>query len=400
MARTFARWLHGAVCAALILAAASAAAIAQDDQLARTPPMGWNDCFKYACSEISDRIMRANTDALVSSGMKAAGYTYVNLDGCWQGKRDAKGFLHPNERFPDMKALADYVHSKGLKFGLYSSPGPKDCEDYEGSYAHEDQDAQTFAAWGVDFLKYDWCGGDTVYKPEEMPAAYRKMYDAIRRTGRPMVYSLCQYGMGAVWRWGAEVGGNMWRTTDDIAIPNYLGGNYDQVSLVGFQQDGLEKFAGPGHWNDPDILQIGVGKMDHDEELTQMTLWCILAAPLLAGNDLTKMTKDTLEILTNPEVIAVDQDPLGVQGHRVWQEGSLEVWMKPLADGGKAVGLFNRGRSGLAISVMFGVIGAGHSARVRDLWARKDLGTFAEKYTVNVPRHGAALIKVKGVAGI
>jgi len=362
--------------------------------------MGWNDCFKYACSEISDRIMRANTDALVSSGMKAAGYEYVNLDGCWQGKRDAKGFLHPNERFPDMKALADYVHSKGLKFGLYSSPGPKDCEDYEGSYAHEDQDARTFAAWGVDFLKYDWCGGDTVYKPEEMPAAYRKMYDAIRRTGRPMVYSLCQYGMGAVWRWGAEVGGNMWRTTDDIAIPNYLGGNYDQVSLVGFQQDGLEKFAGPGHWNDPDILQIGVGKMDHDEERTQMTLWCILAAPLLAGNDLTKMTKDTLEILTNPEVIAVDQDPLGVQGHRVWEEGSLEVWMKPLADGSKAVGLFNRGRSGLAISVMFGAIGAGHSARVRDLWARKDLGTFAEKYTVNVPRHGAALIKVKGVAGI
>jgi len=360
--------------------------------------MGWNDCFKYACSEINDRIMRANTDALVNSGMKAAGYEYVNLDGCWQGKRDEKGFIHPNERFPDMKALADYVHSKGLKFGIYSSPGPKDCEDYEGSYGHEDQDARTFAAWGADFLKYDWCGGDTVYKPEEMPAAYRKMYDAIQRAGRPMVYSLCQYGMGAVWRWGAEVGANMWRTTDDIAIPNYLGGNYDQVSLVGFQQDGLEKFAGPGHWNDPDILQIGVGKMDNDEGRTQMTLWCILAAPLLAGNDLTKMTKDTLEILTNPEVIAVDQDRLGVQGHRVWQEGPLEVWTKPLADGSTAVGLFNRGRSELTISVTFETVGAGHSARVRDLWARKDLGAFAEKYSTNVPRHGAALIKVKGVA--
>jgi alpha-galactosidase len=395
MARTFTHWLRGAAWATVILGAASIAAFAQSSQLARTPPMGWNDCFKYACSEISDRIMRANTDALVNSGMKAAGYKYMNLDGCWQGKRDEKGFLHPNDRFPDMKALADYIHSKGLKFGLYSSPGPKDCEDYEGSFGHEDQDAQTFAAWGVDFLKYDWCGGDTVYKPEEMPAAYRKMYDAIGRTGRPMVYSLCQYGMRAVWRWGAAAGANMWRTTDDIAIPNYLGGNYDQVTLVGFQQDGLGKFAGPGHWNDPDILQIGVGKMDHDEERTQMALWCILAAPLLAGNDLTKMTKDTLEILTNPEVIAVDQDRLGVQGHRVWQEGSLEVWMKPLADGSKAVGLFNRGRSELAISVEFGAIGAGHSARVRDLWARKDLGTFAEKYTANVPRHGAVLIKVK-----
>ena len=231
-----------------------------------------------------------------------------------------------------------------------------------------------------------------------MPAAYRKMYDAIQRTGRPMVYSLCQYGMRAVWRWGPEVGANMWRTTDDIAIPNYLGGNYDQVTLVGFQQDGLEKFAGPGHWNDPDILQVGIGKMDNDEGRTQMTLWCILAAPLLAGNDLTKMAKDTLEILTNPEVIAVDQDRLGVQGHRVWREGSLEVWMKPLADGSKAVGLFNRGRSELAISVTFGTVGAGHSAHVRDLWTRKDIGTFGEKFTANVPRHGAVLIKVKAVA--
>ena len=186
----------------------------------------------------------------------------------------------------------------------------------------------------------------------------------------------------------------MWRTTDDI------GGDYDRVSLFGFQHNGLEKFVGPGHWNDPDILQVGIGKLNNDEGRTQMTLWCILAAPLLAGNDLTKMTKETLETLTNPEVIAVDQDPLGVQGHRVWQEGPLEVWMKPLADGSKAVGLFNRSESGLAISVRFGALGAGHSALVRDLWARKDLGTFAEKYTADVPRHGAVLIKVKGVAGI
>jgi alpha-galactosidase len=388
MKRTFAGWLFGAACAALILGAASNAPAAQANQLAPTPPMGWNDWYQYEC-KVTDSIMRANADALVNTGMKAAGYIYVNIDDCWQGKRDEKGVIHPNERFPDMKALGDYIHSKGLKFGIYSSPGPKTCAQYEGSYRHEEQDAHSYAEWGVDFVKYDWCSGEQVYKPEEMRAAYRKMYDAIRRTGRPMVYSLCQYGLEAVWRWGPEVGGNMWRTTDDI------GGDYDRVSLFGFQHNGLEKFVGPGHWNDPDILQVGIGKLSNIEGRAQMTLWCILAAPLLAGNDLTKMTKETLETLTNPEVVAVDQDPLGVQGHRVWQEGPLEVWMKPLADGSKAVGLFNRSESGLAISVRFGAIGAGHSALVRDLWARKDLGTLAEKYAADVPRHGAVLIKVR-----
>jgi alpha-galactosidase len=208
-----------------------------------------------------------------------------------------------------------------------------------------------------------------------------------------MVFSLCQYGLEAVWRWGPQVGGNMWRTTDDI------GGDYGRVSLFGFQHNGLEKFAGPGHWNDPDILQIGIGKLNDDEGRTQMTLWCLLAAPLLAGNDLTKMTKETLAILSNPEVIAVDQDPLGVPGHRVGQEGPLEVWMKPLADGSKAVGLFNRSESGLPIAVRFAAIGIGHSARVRDLWAGKDLGTMAEKYTAQVPSHGAALIRIKAENG-
>jgi alpha-galactosidase len=373
---------------ALILGATSNAPASGDDQLARTPPMGWNDWYQYEC-KVSDTIIRTNADALVSSGMKAAGYLYVNIDDCWQGKRDAKGFIQPNERFPDMHALADYIHHKGLKFGIYSSPGPKTCGGYEGSYGHEEQDARRYAEWGVDFVKYDWCSAASVYKPEEMQAAYRKMHDALRRTGRPMVYSLCQYGLEAVWRWGPQVGGNMWRTTDDI------GGDYDRVSLFGFQHNGLEKFVGPGHWNDPDILQVGIGKLNNDEGRTQMTLWCILAAPLLAGNDLTKMTKETLEILTNPEVLAVDQDRLGVQGHRVWQEGPLEVWMKPLADGSKAVGLFNRSGSGLPISVRFAAIGAGHSAQVRDLWARKDLGAIVEKYTAEVPNHGAVLVKVK-----
>jgi alpha-galactosidase len=388
MRRTVSRWLYRAVCAALILGAPSNIFAADENQLARTPPMGWNDWYQYGC-KVSDSIIRANAEALVSTGMKAAGYVYVNIDDCWQGKRDEKGFIHPNDRFPDMKALADYIHSKGLKFGIYSSPGPKTCAKYEGSYGHEEQDAQRYAEWGVDFVKYDWCSAGQVYKPEEMRGAYRKMYDAIRRTGRPMAYSLCQYGLEAVWRWGPEVGANMWRTTDDI------GGNYDRVSLFGFQHNGLEKFVGPGHWNDPDILQVGIGKLSNDEGRTQMTLWCMLAAPLLAGNDLTKMTKETLEILTNPEVIAVDQDPQGTQGHRVWQEGPLEVWMKPLADGSKAVALFNRSESALPMTARFAEIDVTHSARIRDLWARKDLGSFAESYTADVPRHGAALIKVK-----
>jgi alpha-galactosidase len=388
MKRTFASWLYGAACAALILGAAGNAPAAQENQLAPTPPMGWNAWYLYEC-RVTDSLIRANADALVSTGMKDAGYIYVNIDDCWQGKRDEKGVIHPNEHFPDMKALGDYIHSKGLKFGIYSSPGPKTCGQMEGSYRHEEQDAHSYAEWGVDFLKYDWCSGEQVYKPEEMRGAYRKMYDAIRRTGRPMVYSLCQYGLEAVWRWGPEVGGNMWRTTDDI------GGDYDRATLFGFQHNGLEKFVGPGHWSDPDVLQVGLGKLSNDEGRTQMTLWCILAAPLLAGNDLTKMTKETLETLTNPEVVAVDQDPLGIEGHRVWQEGPLEVWMKPLSDGSKAVGLFNRSGSGLPIRVRFGAIGVGHSALVRDLWTRKDLGTFAEKYTADVPKHGAVLIKVK-----
>lgn len=382
------RWFCETVCAALILGAAGSVPAAGDDHLARTPPMGWNDWYQYEC-KVSDSIIRANADALVSTGMKAAGYVYINIDDCWEGKRDEKGFIHANERFPDMKALGDYIHSKGLKFGIYSSPGPATCARYEGSYGHEQQDAQTYAEWGVNFVKYDWCSARRVYKPGEMQAAYRKMYDAIRSTERPMVFSFCQYGLGAVWRWGAETGGNMWRTTDDI------GGDYNRVMSFGFQQNGLERFAGPGHWNDPDILQIGIGQLSNDEGRSQMALWCILAAPLLAGNDLTKMSKETLDTLTNPEAIAVDQDPLGIQGRRVWQEGSLEVWMKPLADGGKAVGLFNRGLSAMPMTVRFEDIGAGHKAEVRNLWTRKDLGVFVESFTADVPMHGAAFIKVK-----
>jgi alpha-galactosidase len=364
------------------------AARAQDWDLARTPPMGWNSWNHFAC-KVSDPVVREAADALAASGMKAAGYVYVNIDDCWQGQRDAQSRIQANERFPDMKALADYVHSKGLKIGIYSSPGPKTCAGYEGSYGHEELDARTYAQWGFDYLKYDWCSAGKVYKAEEMPAVYRKMYDALRKAGRPIVYSLCQYGMDRVWEWGPKAGGNLWRTTEDITD------DYTRMAFIGFGQSGLEKFAGPGHWNDPDMLEVGNGHMKPHEYRTHMSLWCLLAAPLLAGNDLSKMTPETLAILTNPEVIAVDQDPAGIQGHRVSEEGPLEVWVKPLADGGKAVGLFNRGESAMTVTVNFADLGVSGSASVRDLWERKDLGTFNGSFSALVPKHAVVMVRVK-----
>jgi alpha-galactosidase len=286
-----------------------------------------------------------------------------------------------------MKALSDYVHSKGLKIGIYSSPGPKTCAGYEGSLGHEEQDAKTYAQWGFDYLKYDYCSfkGDV---PAQI-AAYRKMHEALVKSGRPIVFSLCQYGMDRVWSWGPSVGGNLWRTTDDIRD------NYDSMAYIGFGQSGLERFAGPGHWNDPDMLEVGNGRMTHDEYLTHMSLWCLLAAPLLAGNDLSKMTPETREILTNPEVIAVDQDPAGIQAYVVAQEGPLEVWVKPLADGGKAVGLFNRGESAMRVTANFRDIGVGDAVDVRDLWARRDLGVVQDRFKAVVPKHGVVLVKIK-----
>jgi alpha-galactosidase len=358
---------------------------AQTNELARTPPMGWNSWNHFAC-DVSDSIIRAQADAMVSNGMKAAGYEYVNIDDCWQGQRDSTGHIHPNKRFPDMKALAGYVHSKGLKVGIYSSPGPKTCGGYEGSYGHEEQDAQTYATWEIDFLKYDLCSlegkGDQV-------AAYRKMGQALKQTGRPIVYSLCQYGMEEVWKWGRSVGAHMWRTTDDIRD------DYYSMIFFGFSQNGLESFAGPGGWNDPDMLEIGNKQMNEDESKTHMSLWAILAAPLLAGNDLSKMSRSTAAILTNSEVIQVDQDSAGMQGRRIRQVGPLEIWMKPLSDGSKAVGLFNTDWGSMPMTVNFREIGLGASASIRDLWTHKDLGNFQESFTATVPKHGVVMIKAQ-----
>jgi alpha-galactosidase len=363
-------------------------AMAADSTLAATPPMGWNSWNRFACKVTAEDV-RAAADAIASNGMKAAGYIYVNIDDCWQGDRDEQGRIRPNAKFADMKGLVDYIHSKGLKAGIYSSPGPKTCAKYEGSYGHEEQDAQEYAKWGFDYLKYDWCSAEKVYRRSDMTAAYKKMHDALVRTGRPMVFSLCQYGYERVWRWGVSVGGNLWRTTEDITD------RYDRMSVIGFDQDGLEPFAGTGHWNDPDMLEVGNGGMNHDEYITHMSLWALLAAPLLAGNDLAKMTQETLDILTNQEVIAVDQDAKGVQGRRVAQEGPLEVWAKPRADGSVAVGLFNRGESANPVTVNFKDVGAQSSVHVRDLWQHKDLGAFTGSYTGDVPKHGAILLKIQ-----
>jgi alpha-galactosidase len=306
-----------------------------DNGLVRTPPMGWNSWNKFA-GRVDDATVRAIADAMASNGMKAAGYRYINIDDTWEGGRDAQGNILTNKKFPNMKALADYVHSKGLKLGIYSTPGPDTCAGYEGSYGHEEQDARTYAAWGIDYLKYDWCGARTIYTDEEMPAVYQKMGDALLRTKRPIVYSLCQYGRLDVWKWGADVGGNLWRTTGDIRDA------WDSMTRIGFGQNDLAPWAKPGHWNDPDMLEIGNGGMNETEYRTHMSLWSILAAPLLAGNDLRNMTPATLEILTNREVIAVNQDKGGKQGSRVWKSGDQEVWTRSLAGGDNAVAIFNR----------------------------------------------------------
>ncbi len=381
----------------LALAAALVFPAGAQTTIAATPPMGWNSWNHFA-GRVTDADVRAAADALVSSGMRDAGYIYVNIDDTWEGQRDANGVIQPNSKFPDMKALADYLHSKGLKLGIYSSPGPKTCAGYEGSYGHEEQDAKTYASWGIDYLKYDLCSFRDIMQQEApndpqkqfeiQKTAYEKMHKALEATGRPIIFSLCQYGWNDVWKWGPEVGGNLWRTTDDISD------HYDRMTQIGFMQAGLAKYAGPGHWNDPDMLEVGNGGMTFDEYKTHMTLWSILAAPLLAGNDLSKMTPETLELLTNREVIAIDQDRLGKEGDRVWAEGPEEIWSKPLTGGAKAVGLFNRADTPRAISLKLSMVGFGNNAKLRDLWAHSDVEAKDGLYSVVVPSHGAVMLKV------
>jgi alpha-galactosidase len=359
-----------------------------DNGLARTPPMGWNS-WNHFRGRVDDATVRSVADAMVTSGMKAAGYVYVNIDDTWESGRDPSGRMLTNRKFPDMKALADYVHSKGLKLGIYSSPGPVTCAGYEGSYGHEELDAKTFAAWGIDYLKYDWCSAARVYRDEEMQAVYQKMGDALRAAGRPIVYSLCQYGRHDVWTWGPQVGGNLWRTTGDI------GDTWESMTRIGFAQDALAPYAAPGRWNDPDMLEIGNGGMSAAEYRTHLSLWAILAAPLLAGNDIRSMSPETASILTNGDLVAVDQDPLGKQGRRIRADGSLEVWDRPLAAGAHAVGLFNRGDSPARIAVQWSELGLHGAYRVRDLWTHRDTGPIDGEHAALVEPHGVVLVRLE-----
>jgi alpha-galactosidase len=357
--------------------------------LAKTPPMGWNSWNRFA-GRIDDATVRAIADAMVSNGMKAAGYEFVNIDDTWQGdSRDAQGNITTNKKFPDMKALADYVHSRGLKIGIYSSPGPNTCAGYEGSYGHEDQDARTYAAWGIDYLKYDWCGARNIYKDEEMQPVYQVMGDALHSTGRPILFSLCQYGRKEVWKWGQDVGGNAWRTTGDIRDA------WDWMAKIGFDQDALAAYAGPGHWNDPDMLEIGNGGMTDTEYRTHLSLWAMLAAPLLAGNDLRSVPRPVLDILTDSDVIAIDQDKEGRQARRIWKSGEQEVWIRDLADGAQAVAIFNRAAADANVTVSWSDLGIKNAPKKgRDLWQHKDVPLAKAGYSGNVPGHGVVLLRV------
>ena len=353
-----------------------------DDGLARTPPMGWSSWNAFA-ARIDDRTIRSIADAMVASGMRDAGYIYVNIDDGWQGTRDAAGMLRPNAKFPDMKALADYVHARGLKLGLYSSPGPKTCAGYAGSYGHVAQDARSFAGWGVDYLKYDLCSGEWFYADaDSVKRAYHAMGVALRATGRPIVFSLCQYGRFDVADWGRSVGGHLWRTTGDITD------DYKTMSDIGFERNPKFPHAGPGGWNDPDMLEIGNGGMSEDEYRTHMTLWAIQAAPLLMGHDLRTTTPAAAALLDHDEVIAIDQDALGVQGRPLSRRDGLEVWRKPLAGGAVAIALFNRTGAPTAIALP----DRPAAAHLRDVWNRRDLPATTQALTVAA--HGAVLVRL------
>ncbi|HUD48084.1 MAG TPA: NPCBM/NEW2 domain-containing protein [Candidatus Baltobacteraceae bacterium] len=370
------------------------------DTIALTPPLGWNswNCFAQA---VDDGKIRAAADAMVRSGLIDHGWTYINIDDCWEGKRDANGMIQPNEKFPDMKALADYVHSKGLKIGLYSSPGPKTCGGYEGSWQHENQDAQQYAAWGFDYLKYDWCSYSEVDDKslpdrQRLMKPYLAMDAALHKLDRDILFSLCQYGMGDVWEWGTEVGGNCWRTTGDISD------SWSSMSRIGFSQNGHEKYAGPGHWNDPDMLVVGkVGwgnlhptHLTPNEQYTHVSLWCLLSAPLLIGADMSQLDAFTFNLLSNDEVLAVSQDALGKQAARMAKNGETEVWAKKMADGSLAVGLFNRGEMPVEVNATWEDLGLTGKHRVRDLWRQQDAGEFENVFSTSVPRHGVCLVRV------
>jgi alpha-galactosidase len=376
------------------------AASSRAQQVAQTPPMGWNS-WNYFASKVDDKGVRAAADEIVATGMKDAGYIYVNIDDTWEGKRDENGVLHTNEKFPDMKALADYVHSKGLKLGIYSGPGEKTCAGYPASLGHEEQDAKMYAEWGIDYLKYDLCSfrqdvmakqapDDKAAQMKLMYEAYDKMGKALKATGRPIVYSLCQYGWDSVWEWAPQVGGNLWRTTGDIQA------NWNSVYSILSAQEGLENYAGPGHWNDPDMLEVGNGRLNIRENRSHFSMWAMLAAPLLAGNDLPNMKPEVKEILTKKDVIAIDQDKLGKQASRVYSEGEVDVWVRDLSGGAKAIAVLNAGSDRYSthpFHLSLSKLGLHGEQKGKDLWAGTDI-TLTDNMPLEIASHDILLVKI------
>ena len=389
-----------AVLALVLYPSAPQAQSAAPQVVAATPPMGWNS-WNYFANKVDDKGVRAAADQLVASGMKDAGYIYVNIDDTWEAQRDASGLLHTNSKFPDMKALADYVHSKGLKIGIYSGPGTKTCAGYAASLGHEEQDAKMYADWGIDYLKYDLCSfrQDVMFKqaPNDEAAqmkmmfdAYVKMGKALKATGRPIVFSLCQYGWDSPWEWAPALGGNLWRTTGDIE-PRWQS-IYDILS----QQEGLEHYAGPGHWNDPDMLEVGNGKLNPAENRAHFSMWAMLAAPLLAGNDLTNMKPEVKAILTNADVIAIDQDKLGKQASRVYSDGEVGVWTRHLEGGAMAVAVLNAGSDRVAthpFHLSLTKIGLHGAQKGKDLWTGKDVD-LSNEMPITLASHDILLVRI------
>jgi alpha-galactosidase len=378
------------ICLGFGLAVVHRSAPSLDNRLARTPPMGWNSWNHFGC-DVSAQLIKETADALVKSGMRDAGYQYLVIDDCWQVARDAAGRLVADSvRFPGgIRPLADYVHSRGLKFGLYTDAGRQTCQGRPGTYGSEEIDARTFAEWGVDYVKEDWCHAEGL----DAPTQYARFRDALAKAGRPIVFSICEWGSNRPWEWGARTG-NLWRTTGDIG--DRWG---SMVALLDLNAQ-YALAAGPGAWNDPDMLEVGNGGMTDDEYRAHFSLWALMAAPLMAGNDVRTMPAATRDILLNKEVVAVDQDSLGVQGMLVQEAApDLQVWAKPLSDGSRAVVLFNRSTLQTVIPAAWRALGIRGPARVRDLWTHTDVGTFPTRFMATVPAHGAVMIRVTPVAG-
>ncbi len=377
------------------------------ETIALTPPMGWNSWNCWGLSVDEEKVV-ASGKVFKDKGLLDHGWSYINIDDGWEikgdspaAKRNAQGDIITSDKFTDMKRLGDRIHALGLKFGIYSSPGPLTCGGYTATYGYEANDARSYGAWGVDYLKYDWCSYDTISKGqtrEELQKPYLVMRRELDKTGRDIVFSLCQYGMGKVWEWGAGVGGNLWRTTDDITD------TWDSLRGIGFSQIENAPFAGPGHWNDPDMLVVGwVGwgpslhpsHLTPDEQYTHISLWSLLSAPLLIGCDLTRLDDFTLNLLTNDEVLALDQDPLGRAAVPKVKAGDIQVWVKELHDGSRAVGLFNLGADSAAYNLSLRSLGLEDRTAVRDLWRQKDLGSAeAGMVACRIPAHGVVLLKL------